>query len=42
MVSLYKVLHKTFMKSSVLPLSVLEFAEHIMCPESLHGEHLFC
>lgn len=41
MVSLYKVLHKTFMKSSVMPLSVYEFAEHIVCPtEGLHGRYL--
>lgn len=41
MVSLYKVLHKTFMKSSVMPLSVCEFAEHIVCPaEGLHGRYL--
>lgn len=41
MVSLYKALHKTFMKSSLLPLSVCEFAEQIVCPaERLDQDHL--
>lgn len=41
MVSLYKVLHKTFMKSSLLPLSACGFDKHVVCPaEHLDQEHL--